>query len=299
MTLHSSMSNSQSLDPETHGFRAEFFSPARPSGAAVVVVGGSGGSPAIVEGFAKALAEAGHAALAVSYFGLPGLPQELVEIPLESFRDAARWLAARPEVDAERVVMLGGSRGAEAALLAGAVFEELRGVIAAAPAHVVFQGLGSRRGRPRSAWTIGGVPLPFVPFRTPLKALFKLWRGDDSALRDIHASSLRARHKVADALIPVERIRGPVLLISGGDDRLWPAGEMAEAARMRLSAADFRFAVRHVHYPDAGHIVCSPWPVPDIVSVGQRTMRHGGTADGNRSAQAEAWQAVLDYLEAL
>lgn len=290
------MANFQSLDPDTHGFHATFFSPAQPSGAGVLVVGGSGGNPAIVERFADALAAAGHAALALSYFGAPGLPDELVEIPLETFRNAARWLADRPEVDAQRVVMLGASRGAEAALLAGSVFEEIHGVIATAPAHVVFQGLAARRGRPRSAWTIGGVPLPFVPFRTPLKALFKLWRGDDSALRDIHAASLRARHKVADALIPVERIRGPVLLISGGDDRLWPAGEMAEAVRLRLAAADFRFPVRHVHYSDAGHIVCSPWPVPDTVSIGQRTMRHGGTTEGNRAAQADAWQHVLDYL---
>ena len=290
------MPEAESLFPDRVGFRGEYYAPATPSRSGVVVIGGSAGSLGVSAGLAEALASAGHPALAVQYFGAEGLPAQLTGVPLEIFRDAARWLAGRPEVDPDRVVLLGASRGAEAALLAGAVFREVCGVIAAAPAHVAFQGLGGRRSRPRSAWSIAGVPLPFVPFRTPFKALFKLIRGDNSAIYDIHVASLRARSRVAEALIPVERIGGPVLLLSGGDDRLWPAGRMAEAVRMRLAARAFPHPFHHAHYPAAGHIVCSPVPVPEELAMNGRRMHHGGTAAGNRKAQSEGWNLVLEFL---
>ena len=48
---------------------------------AVITLGGMGGG--LREGGAEALASEGFAALALAYFGLEGLPRELVEIPLE------------------------------------------------------------------------------------------------------------------------------------------------------------------------------------------------------------------------
>src|SRR5215470_550992 len=48
----------------------------------VVVLGGSGGG--ILDGMAKRLSEHGVSAFALGYFGAPGLPSALVEIPVES-----------------------------------------------------------------------------------------------------------------------------------------------------------------------------------------------------------------------
>jgi acyl-CoA thioester hydrolase/bile acid acetyltransferase-like protein len=57
---------------------------------AVIVLGGAeGGLP--VRSAALLLASHGYATLALGYFGLPGLPRGLVNIPLEYFGTAASW----------------------------------------------------------------------------------------------------------------------------------------------------------------------------------------------------------------
>jgi len=87
---------------------------------AVIVLGGAGGG--LSEGGAETLASEGFAALALAYFGIDRLPHELLEIPLEYFEKAIAWLRAQPGVDAERVAVVGNSKGGELALLLGATY---------------------------------------------------------------------------------------------------------------------------------------------------------------------------------
>jgi len=93
---------------------------------AVITLGGVGGG--LREGGAEALASEGFAALA--YFGLEGLPRELVEIPLEYFARAIAWLKSQPEVDAKRIAVVGNPKGGELALLLGATYpKEVRAIV--------------------------------------------------------------------------------------------------------------------------------------------------------------------------
>src|SRR5260370_7501619 len=100
---------------------------------AVMLRGSSGG---ITEAPARRLAENGVTALALGYFGAPGLPTDLVEIPLESlargielFRD--RFAGGRS------VGVVGVSRGAELSLLVAAYLGDAIGPVRApAPSPV-------------------------------------------------------------------------------------------------------------------------------------------------------------------
>ena len=102
----------------------------------VIVVGGSGG------GFADApaalFASHGYAALSLAYFNAPGLPDELLNIPLEYFAHAITWLSQQPEVDAERLAISGTSRGGELALLLASLHPKLRVVIAYVPSGYLW-----------------------------------------------------------------------------------------------------------------------------------------------------------------
>ncbi len=121
--------------------------------AAVLALGGAGGG--LSEGAAEAFASEGFAALVLAYFGLEGLPRELVEIPLEYFEGAIAWLKGHPKVEAGRVAVVGNSKGGELALLLGATFpRDVGAVVGYAPSAVVWQGIPFDReihhGGPRS-----------------------------------------------------------------------------------------------------------------------------------------------------
>lgn len=153
---------------------------------AALMLGGARGGLAVAPD-AAALASHGYPTLALSYFNEPGLPPSLDRIPLEYFARGVRWLAAQPGVDPRRIVIVGDSMGAEAALFAAAAFSHLvHGVVAFVPSV-----LASRRSLhlPGSAWSLRGRPIP------------------------------------PGTMAPVGRIRGPVLAFSAQDDATWDSSE--------------------------------------------------------------------------
>ena len=123
----------------------------------LLIIGGSGGGMPWER--ARAAATAGVPSVAIAYFKAPGLPGSLKAISLEYFRDALEWLSGLQGVDPNRLVVMGISRGSEAALLTGVHFSgQVAAVVALAPGNVV---LGSwPPGGP--AWTLNGSPLRFV-----------------------------------------------------------------------------------------------------------------------------------------
>jgi len=245
---------------------------------AVILLAGSDGGFGRQDSVAAVLAKEGYAALVLAYFGLEGLPQELDRIPLEYFEAAVKYLRSQPQVDPKKIALAGYSKGGEAVLLLASRMPDIRAVVAFVPSSVVWQGIA--KGFPKiSSWSEHGRPLPFVPYVT-------LDRSID--LRELYTLSLRQEEAVRDATIPVERIRGPVLLLSGRDDKIWPSTEMCEVIVARLKSKRFRHSYEHVAYDNAGH---------GISSIRDNVTRGGGTDDGNRRAQLDAQQRMLAFLK--
>jgi len=122
------------------GFYGQFWAPpaGTPRHPAMLEFGGSEGGLS-GQRIGAALASAGHPTLDIAYFGEPGLPATLTDVPLEYFARALRWLARQPQVLKGQTYVLGGSRGSEAALLLGAHYPTLvHGVIASSPSDVSF-----------------------------------------------------------------------------------------------------------------------------------------------------------------
>ena len=239
----------------THGFVGEYAAPAdarrRP---AVLVLGGSEGRLSTAS-LAHLLAARGYPSLAVAYFGLPGLPDDLWGIRLEYFAKALRWLASRPEVDGSRMFVLGGSRGSEAALLLGVHYPRLvHGVIASVPSSVSNGG-----------WTLRGKMLP-------------------------HTSEQWSAHPtdVPEAVIPVERIRGPIFVNCGRNDFIWPSCNFARAIMQRLEAHEHPY--RRVFHESAagGHAIGFFEPYHP------ETLR--GSLNDER-ARERMWPKLLEFLE--
>ncbi len=188
----------------------------------IVVVGSGGG---LSELSSALFASHGFATLALAYFGIEPLPPELVEIPLESFEAALDWLAAQPGVDGECLGVVGTSRGGELALLLGATFPRLRAVVGYVPSSVLHQGV--RRGVPTPgrlspSWTWREAPRPYLQQRLR-RGLDRFELGPEPiALTPLFLFALDHSEVLDEATIPVERIQGGVMLVSGEEDAMWP-----------------------------------------------------------------------------
>jgi hypothetical protein len=252
---------------------------------AVLVVGGSEGGIDAATASAELLAAHGHAALALAYFGHGSTSAELLEVPLEYFDRALDWLRAQPRVDPERIALFGGSKGGELVLLVASRRADVRAVVAAVPSHVVFQGIGGRWPRV-SSWSVAGAGLPFVPY--DVAGRFRQTR----VLNDLYEDSLRDAAAAEAAAIPVEKTAGPILLVSGSEDRVWPSRAMCERIEARLRAHAFAHRVVHLAYEGAGHGALAPGFRP---AGGTQT---GGTAAANAHARADSWGRMLAFLRA-
>lgn len=243
------------------GLEGRFFRPAEGGPfPGVLVLGGSEGG--LHPFTAVKLATHGFATLALAYFGVVGLPPTLAEIPLEYFADALAWLRAQPSVAPGPLAVVGQSRGGELALLLGATFPEVGAVVS-------YVGSGLVSSSPTdfsvSAWTYRGEPVP--------------------QFFDLNTAN--------NAAIPVERINGPVLLISGEDDLLWPSALLSDIAMDRLVARGHAHPHEHLRYPDAGHFI-----LPPLAPTTFGLEEYGGTAAGLAAASANSWPHVLAVLGA-
>ncbi len=268
----------------------------------VVALGGAGGG--LSEGGARFLASEGFAVLALAYFGADDLARELVEIPLEYFERAIAWLRAQP-VDADRVAVVGNSKGAELALLLGATYpEDVGAVVGYAPSPIVWQGIPFDRevyyGGPKSPWSFRGEPVPFAPLSLPLASELiqmtgSFFDGREINARPFYERALDGGPAVKAASIAVEKIAGPVLLISGTDDGLWPSTRLSEMVMERLKAHDHPYPFDHLRYEGAGHMIALPGYEPEE-SWGRR-LQLGGSGEANEFANTDSWPKVLSFLK--
>lgn len=164
-----------------------------------------------------------------------------------------RWLRAQPQVDPRRVWILSGSRGTEAELLVAAHWPDLvHGVVGESPggsANGAFHGTCAATYH-APAWTLDGRA---VALGTPLG----------------------------------QGIRGPVMLISGGDDTVWPSQYQADQV-MTVLPHDGAAHV-HLNYPGAGHLVLAYPTIPTPPG-------YGGTSAANEAAHAADWPAMLRFI---
>jgi len=264
---------------------AEYFAAdvTRASPGAVIVLGGSEGGLAGSRGLARRLAAEGFAAIAVSYFGETGQSPKLNEVPIEPVDRALAWLTTRTEIHGP-IAILGVSKGAELALLTASRNPAIKAVVAGVPSNVVWAGIDMAGGPVGSSWTSGGTPLPYASydFSKGFTSIFNLYNNSLSGAP-------------ADAEIPVEAIAGPILMISGEADTLWPSSEMARRVETRLRARGFRYPVVNIAYPAAGHAAFGA-PVRTDAPGLQGALGVGGTIEGLVAARADGWPRVLAFL---
>jgi dienelactone hydrolase len=274
---------------------------------ALLAFGGSEGGIDWGRKTARLYASLGYTCLGLAYFGAPGLPRHLEDLPLEYFGRALSWLKRRPEVKADAIGVIGASRGGELALLLGATFSDIKAVVAHVPSGVRWP--GDNPNDPYSdtgSWTLHGHELSYVHPTDEPPVYVTDAKGHsiehDTPMFDaaLDATSASALDK---ATTRVERVHGPVLMLASADDQIWPSCRLASVAMDRLTKTGHAdsFEDDLVCYPDAGHILGTPGLPTTGLSV-LPSKQHawialGGTPSGAARAGRDAFDRKRAFLE--
>jgi dienelactone hydrolase len=289
------------LDPETDGVGGRLYVPeADGPHPGVLALHGSGGDP--LGRKARALAAEGFVVLALEYVGGPSpVPESFAEVPVSYASDALDFLHARDDVADGDLGVVGVSRGTEFALLAASERDDVGVGVAYAPSAYAWFGDGDGDGPPPSAWSVDGEAQPVLPHPGP--AATPAETDDGVRFRPMFEAFVDEAPDDAlpEARLPVEDVAADVVLVSGGDDGVWPAGRMAETVVDAM--ADAPGTATHHHFPDAGHGLFFPYhPTAERATATAddgRTVVHGGTPTGAAEADRDSWTAALDALEDL
>lgn len=271
-----------------NGLAGVFFRPAGPGPfPTVLVVGGSGGGISNAVSLSALLASRGFAALALAYFRYEHLPKDLYNIPLEYFHKAIEWLRSNPEVRCGPLGVVGRSRGGELALILAATFSEIQCVVAYVPGDRVYPGIGyswAQMVSPDDPIALNYSTIPETGLMTRMQRPAWRYRGQF----------------LPYTIIPVERIQGPALLISGKEDRVWPSARMCDHIMKRLEEYKHPYPDKHLSYAHAGHFISFPYVPTSIAELPHPTgvtVHLGGTAAGDAFANADSWPQVLQFLD--
>ena len=285
------------------GFSGTICTPAR-SGKhpAILLLGGSEGGNSMAP-LAPTYAQQGYVAASVAYFGIPGLPQTLQEIPVETVGRALSAIQNRDDVDPQRIAIFGISKGGELALLAASTYPQIHAVIADVPSPFAWEGIAAGPSSDRkSSWTLDAKPLPYLAYTDAMGRAFGTAFAAHTPLdlRPGYDASMSDRAGIERAFFPLEKINGPIFFLSAGDDRIWNSEWQSTLGITYLKNKHHPFADTSTVYPLAGHlfIFATPErPLTDAPFSGGLQLLLGGTAQANVAAAADAWPRITTFLE--
>ncbi len=277
----------------------------------VLLPGSENGIP---EAIGKYIASHGYVVLALGYFGIKHLPSQLENIPLEYFQNAIQQFRKMPQVKEGPLTLMGYSRGGELTLLLGALLPRLvDALIAIVPNSNVSGGFPHPNG---PAWLLNQKPI-LPSLHGVMSQEESLTEGEDLRLAcaegiiPYHSNThhdpyevvdlfmARQKHRDPMAIIPVERIGSPLLILSGDQDKIWPSWLYAEEIVARLDEKGSKIERRSVIYPNAGHGIISHYAGSIYHRVGEFWCTLGGTQEGNQAASKHAWQEIFHFLAQL
>lgn len=269
---------------------------------AVIILSGSDGGS--MEHSAALLASKGYTAFALAYFGAEGVQKDLENIPLEYFQDATTWLKKHSFVNGE-ISLIGFSRGGELALLLGSTFDCYQSIIAGAPSAYITAGMKNGIFAPVSSWVFKKEALPYIKFKykfSTMITIFKNWiTKKPISFLSIWENTLN-NVEIKEARIAVEKIKAPIMFISGEDDQLWPSASYVKMMEEKLKNSKGSHKNRYLYYQNAGHFLSFPYsfvnlPANVFTKVGGgMTMTFGGSKSANALAAKDSWNKLLEFL---
>ncbi len=236
--------------PENHGkVDAQLFVGDKNNQPLIVAFGGSQGGNTWTEPYWAAMREEflaqGYAVLSIGYFNTSTTPPKLDRISLDAIYDTIIQVSKHPQINREKIALLGTSKGGELVLNLASRYPAIDAVVALVPAHITFPAGGTLTNT--SSWMYHRQQVPAV--EVPLAALWQFLKGNTQKGLMLILKKEKYWEKAA---IAVEKIKGPILLLSAVDDEAWPSHYMSERIVDRLKAKQFKHHYQHFSFT-GGH----------------------------------------------
>ena len=214
------------------------------SAAAMIVMLGSGGSNALTKGVAKWLVKRGVNALCIGPAD-PGYHSFALE-------NVERAIGFLKEQGNGKIGILGASITTIPALVSAARFSDISLTIAVTPCDFVLQGFSKEKRDGCAEWPVEGQsiltwrgePLTYVPYAYQHPRYWQVVREETKGSGNLLSSHRLFRDTeenaelTEDVMIPVEKIRGRLMLIGCEDDSLWPTAHYIARMDERLKTRE-------------------------------------------------------------
>lgn len=275
-----------------------YYKKNHPPKAMVLSLGGSDGGLNFTDLCSQYLANYGYISVAVPYFGYKDLPKSIERIPLEYFKGI--WDDVRRRFNTKNIpiVLLGRSRGAELALILGSRYSDIDGVVAYSPSNVPWSIHDSKD----SSWRYKEKDIPCVPHN---KDVFQQLIANQNANRGISLNSCYIESKnlvnESELEIEVENIKGPIMLIDGKEDLLWPSTDSSKKIISRLNHNSHNYENIHLSYDNVGHCFDLPG-IPlfkDDFSFNYGKYKYllGGDEESTINAEYDSWNKIILFID--
>jgi len=251
---------------------------------AIIIVGGSNGGDN-ESSLASEFAEQGYVASSVEYFAGDGLPLAIASTPIEIVGDAVEVIRKRIDVDKRNVSLLGISRGGELALLVASHYPSVTAVVSIVGSP--FSWGGSEDGA-LPGWSFRGKSIPFLSAQGV--------HSNGPISRDSLSRLMRDRRAVASAFIHLEKINGPVLFVSAGNDEVWDSATMARYAKQYIRLHPSRYSAKYLEFPAEGHLFIYASPADPNGKTSKDDLERGDLTIRYTAAATDAWKAIFGFL---
>ncbi len=231
------------------------------SDAAIILMLGSGGKSALTKGVAKWFVKLGVNVLSLGpddgVVGYHSFPLERVEEAIQKLK----------EQGIRKIGVLGASITSIPALTAASRFSDITLSIVVTPCDYMLQGFtqGNRDGcrewpvDGESMLTYKGEPLPYVNYTYQHPDYWHIVKqetkgsGNMLVAHKIFEDTEKKTPLTEDVMIPVENIKGRLLMIGSDDDCLWPTGKYIRRMDERLKSRKHACKYEAFVYPHGTH----------------------------------------------
>ena len=109
----------------------------------------------------------------------------------------------------------------------------------------------------------------------------------------INIQGLKGFKNTEKATIAIENAGGPVYLVAGTDDQVWPAADSSDAIAARMKKTQYR--CEYMREEGAGHLVGLPY-LPSAEFASNLVLTSSNNELSSR-AMIKAWHSMLKFLQ--